>query len=187
VRLSEENFISLQSTHNSYVSKASGDSITYARSLQASEKLLKEALKANKLGRELVSHYKELAEHIEIETEFIHDTIKVPVPIYLTDIADTTIDFSDQCFSLDLSVFNGGLSVNDINVPNTQNIVLGDRKGGFMKPKYYSVDVVNSNPCINVTGLQSTHVYEQKKFYETSWFAALAGSIATFTIIGATK
>ena len=112
---------------------------------------------------------------IKYETEYVHDTVKVSVPIYIDK--DTTVKLADECFQASLSLFNGGFSLNDYTIDNRQDIIIGTQKSGLRR-KESIVTIRNTNPCINATGIQSYTVIYEKKWWENPLITIPAGIAA---------
>jgi len=149
--------------YETYVSETDSAIVTWQEALDASNESLKAALAHDSIQEELISKYKRLASVVKVETKYIHDTVKVSVPIYIAN--DTTVNLSDDCFQASLSLFNGGLSINDYTIDNRQDIVIGKQKSGLRRQESI-VTIRNTNPCINTTGIQSFNVIYEKKWWE---------------------
>jgi hypothetical protein len=161
------------------VSEIDSATIAWQESLNASNESLKAALSNDSIQEELIAHYKNLSQVVKVETKYIHDTVKVSVPI--TVESDTTVNLSDDCFQASLSLFNGGLSLNDYTIDNRQDIVIGDQKSGFRRTESI-VMIRNTNPCINTTGIQSYNVVYEKKWWENPLITGSIGIAAGFVI-----
>ena len=154
--------------------------IVWQESLDAANETLKAALVHDSIQAELLSYYKNLSQVIVYETEYVHDTVKVSVPIYIEN--DTTVNLSDNCFEASLSLFNGGISLNEYIINNRQDIVIGEQTSGLRRQESI-VTIRNTNPCITVTGMQSYNVVYEKKWWENPLITAPIG-IATGFILG---
>jgi hypothetical protein len=145
--------------------------------------LLSEELKAvaqsDSIQRELVKKYKRLAAVIKIETEFIHDTVKVNVPIHIEN--DTIVEIWSDCLELDVRLSTGFFALENIFIENRQDIVLGARKTGLFKTSQY-VEVRNQNPCIQIQGMTSYVVVHEKKWWENPIITTLGGFTAGWAV-----
>lgn len=175
----KENYNTEKSAFSTYRDKATGLEVAYKQQILLTEKELRKELKANDSLKGVVKHYKELSEVITVITEWKHDTINVPLPIFIA--RDTTVNLSDSCFKAKLDVFQGGIKLHGLSVTNKQDIVTGVRKMGFMKTEY-SFDILNSNKCVSVTGMQSYKVIHKPKFYERPVFLISTGILAGYFI-----
>lgn len=162
-----------------YQSEVDGTIIAKDLAYQMLEGELEAALADDSLQAELIDHYKKLSAVVKVETKFETDTIRVPVPVYID--RDTTINLLDPCFKADLSVTNGLITIDGLTVDNRQDIVLGERKNGLRRAEY-AVDLRNSNPCINVTGMTSYIVVHEKKWFENPLITIPAGVVAGIII-----
>jgi hypothetical protein len=172
-RLNQNNAI-LESEFKNYRDQSTGRIISYKQSLELYQSELKAALESDSINRELARHYKKLSEHVQIKTEFVHDTIEIEAPILVGENNDTSFNYSDECFKVNLSVSDGLLSLNSVDVFNQQDIVTGLRKNGLAR-SYWAVDVHNSNPCIHVVGVNSAHVVTRKKWWENPLITGTIG------------
>jgi hypothetical protein len=137
--------------------------IVYQQTLNASNEALKAALADDSIQAELLDYYKNLSQVVVYETEYIHDTVKVSVPIYIEK--DTTVNLSDDCFKASLSLSTGSVSLDNYTIANRQDIVIGSQKRRFGRGESY-IAIRNTNPCINTTGVQSYTVVYEKKWWE---------------------
>lgn len=151
----------------------------YKKQVLVTESMLKQQIKDNDSLKALAKYYKQIAATITIKTEFVHDTIKVEVPrdVYVIDGVKVRKPIGDGCYSAIISVEDEQVLLYDLTIPNTQNIVLGSRKAGLFKSEY-SFDVLNSNPCVVVTGMSSYKVTAKKRIYENPLFTGLVGFAA---------
>jgi hypothetical protein len=156
------NYAAQTATFESYVSRVDGILISKDELIQLKEKELREALQSDSVQREIAKKYKRLAGSVKIETEFIHDTIEVEVPIYIA--RDTTLELWHDCFDIDLSLTTGRLSVDLIDIQNTQDIIMGERRSSLFRTEY-ALDVRNSNPCVTTTGMSSFIVVHENKWW----------------------
>lgn len=159
-------------------SKIDSATITWQNALQASNESLIAALKHDSIQKELISYYKGLSAVVKVETKYVHDTVKVSVPIYIDK--DTTVNLSDECFQASLSLFNGGLSLNDYSIDNRQDIVIGDARRSLRGTESY-VSIRNTNPCINTTGMQSFVVVTERKWWENPFITVPASVLIGYT------
>jgi hypothetical protein len=152
--------------------------ITWQQTLTSSNESLLAALAKDSIQEELISYYKGLSSVVKVETKYVHDTVKVSVPIY-TD-KDTTIYLSDECFKASLSLFNGGISLNDYSIDNRQDIVIGDARRSLKGTQSY-IAIRNTNPCINTTGVQSYVVVTERKWWENPLITIPVSLVAGYT------
>jgi hypothetical protein len=146
--------------------RASDSLVVTGRTINVLNSEIKALAKSDSIQRGLVKHYKELAAVTKVETEFITDTVEVPVPVYIAN--DTTVSFSNPCYGLNLSLSDGLISINDISIHNRQDIVVGERKTGLWRTEQ-SFDIRNSNPCIVTTGVTTYNIVVEKKWHQ-KWY-----------------
>jgi len=156
------------------VSEHDSAKIVWQETLNASKESLRAALSNDSIQSELIAYYKNLSQVVIYETEYIHDTVKVSVPIYIEN--DTTVNLADNCFEASLSLSTGSVSLNNYSIVNRQDIVIGAQKNGLRR-KESSIAIRNTNPCINVTGMQSYTVVYEKKWWENP-FITIPASVA---------
>lgn len=72
-------------------------------------------------------------------------------------------------------------SIDSLIIPNTQSIVMGDRKMGFLKGTEKRIEIVNSNPLIRTNKIENYVIQQRKKWYQSTAFkfgiGFLAGSV----------
>lgn len=132
-------------------------------SLQGEKASLQEFLSVSrdstKQMERLAKKYKSIAAGVKTITETVIDSIEVP---YRVDGKEFTIPFNktDKFYSLAGRSTNNGLYLDNITIPNSQSIIIGEKKAGFFSSEF-RVDVINSNPYIKTTSLDS-YVYKQR-------------------------
>jgi len=173
----EHNYASVNEAFKTYINTSSGRIVSYQKALLLTEEQLREALEGDSINRVMADRYRKLAERITIKTEYIHDSILIPIPCPIAENIDTVIPYSDACLNVDFMFKNGFINMNSMIVPNQQDIVVGLRKSGLAK-SYWSVDVHNSNPCIVITDLTSTHVVTKKRWWENPFITGTIGIAA---------
>jgi hypothetical protein len=88
-------------------------------------------------------------------------------------------------FKFDAVLSNKLLSLYNIEVPNEQNFVIGEKKNGLFKENEYSVLVTNSNPNIKGESLKSYTFKPSPKWYNSVGFKGavfVAGVIGGFLL-----
>lgn len=157
-----------------------GDVIAYNKSLEINKGLmlklndsLSGALKNIKI-KDPVS-YTKIVTVTEIDTVEVRFTDTLPCSDFFR-----TFRIDSSHYKLDGNLTNKSLTINGIQIPNTQNIVVGTKKNGLFKKNEYIITVQNSNPYMQVTGLQNYTLTPKKRFYEKTWFVFSAGFVAGF-------
>jgi len=152
--------------------------IVWQETLNASNEALKSALADDSLQTELINYYKNLSQVVIYETEYIHDTVKMSVPIYIEK--DTTVNLSDRCFEASISLSTGSVSLDNYSIANRQDIVIGQQRSSLRRTKSY-IAIRNTNPCINTTGVKSYTVVYEKKWWENPLITIPSSVLIGFT------
>lgn len=128
---------------------------------QSLELLLASQTDSTQQLKSLVKYYKKVAAAIHTETITKIDSIQVP---YYIDGADFIVPFSlqEKWYGVSGRSTNKGLFLDQLTIPNTQSIVIGDKKTGFFKTQF-RIDVVNSNPFIKTTKVDGYSLTERTK------------------------
>lgn len=147
-----------------YYKNKTGEMVASKRALEGSEaslQLLIEELKdSTQQLRGLVKHFKKVAAALQTKTSTVITDIEVP---YEIPGQDFSIPFEkiNPFYRIAGRSTSAGLFLDNITIPNTQTIVIGDRKEGFFK-REFRMDVVNSNPYITTEEMNS-FVYKEKQ------------------------
>lgn len=76
------------------------------------------------------------------------------------------------------TIGQGFFSIDSIIIPNTQSIVMGERKLGFLKGTEKRIEIVNSNPFIHTNKIQNYIIESKKKWYQSTAFKFGIGVLA---------
>ena len=157
-----------------------GDIVAYNESLELDQGLmlkmndsLSDALKNIKIKDPVT--YTKIITVMEIDTIEVRFTDTLPCAAFVR-----TFQIDSIHYQLGGRLTNTSLSINSIRIPNTQNIVVGTKKNGLFKKNEYVITVQNSNPYMQVTGLQNYTLTPKKRFYEKTWFNFSVGFVAGF-------
>jgi hypothetical protein len=71
-------------------------------------------------------------------------------------------NLNDKYYAINGRSTNKGLFIDELSIPNTQSIVVGNRKQGFLRTEY-RIEVQNSNPYIKTTDIDSYTIKERNK------------------------
>jgi len=117
--------------------------------------------KTKKELTDLTKKYKRVKTAVEVKTVFTIDTLFVP----FSDPIDFTFKrpFVEEKvhYRIKGMVTEQGITFNDINIPSTLSLVIGERKNGLFKPRTIAIDANVDNPLINIEGLES-YIYKPK-------------------------
>ena len=118
------------------------------------EVLLSKQIDSTGQLKRLVSKYKNLAAAGNITQETIIDTVEIPYEVAVP--YEFTRDFSKQTDNYLISGTSRqkGVTLSEIQIPNTLSFAIGKKRTGLFKSEY-RIEVVNSNPYIYTTGLDS--------------------------------
>lgn len=125
--------------------------------------LLESSRDSTKQLKKLVDKYKNVS--VAVRTETITEIKKIRVP-YKLDIAKfiQPINVIDENYYIQGYSSNKGLFIDVLRIPNTQSIVIGNKKDGFFSYEY-RIDVINSNPYITTTSIDGyTNKTQKKRF-----------------------
>lgn len=105
-----------------------------------------------------------IVEKVRIDTVNVvyHDTIALPFERKGSVVTED--------YSLDYKSTHKGLSIANLTVSDSLEIVTGVKRKWFLGKETQTIDVVHSNKHIETTGLQHIEIKPKKKFYETTLF-----------------
>lgn len=147
-----------------YYKNKLGEEVASRKALEGGKQtlqlLLSDARDSTKQLATLASYYKNVSAAVRTETITQIDSIEVP---YYIDGAEFSVPFkkTEKFYSLSGRSTNVGLFLDHISIPNSQSIVIGDRKKGFWNTEY-RMEVVNSNPFIKTT-LADGYSFKEKR------------------------
>lgn len=153
-----------------------GTHIAYNQSLLLENKEQLQSLFAkNDTMRELLDKYKNIKNVTIIkETIVIRDSIPYGIDIPC-DFNPFTVKRDSIHYNFTGTIGKSFFRIDSLMIPNTQSIIVGEKKLGFLKGKEHRVEIVNSNPLIMTSNVGSYVVEEKKKWYETRAFSFLIG------------
>ena len=126
------------------------------------EKELKAIIKTkNKEFQQAIKSFKKPITAAQIKTETKIDTVFL---LYKVEAPPFSISFNEtkKHYSLSGLSTNEGLFIHSISIPNTQSIVVGKKKIGFMKYEN-RIEVINTNPLIRVSTLDGFSFRDKSK------------------------
>lgn len=177
----ENNYNVLNTEHMEFISKHDSAIIYKDNIIELTRNELKNAVKSDSIQRELVKKYKKEAAVVKIEWRFHpKDTVFVDVPISIDN--DTTAHIVHECYEIDLSVKNGGISLANLVVDNRQDMVLGARKKSLWATEQ-AFDIRNTNPCIKTLNVTTYKVTIKEKWHE-KWFITIPVGFGTGYLFG---
>jgi len=154
---------------------------------------INEIAKDNDSLKSIIKDYKnrQVTTITRINTIIEHDTITVPM------VHDTSASLtkSDSIFHFDYRekqqlILNGivnvpdkDISIHELTVKNRQDVLIDRANNIASGYRSYKIHVVNSNPHVVVTNIQSYQLDIKKKWYEKWYIVAPAGFIAGALIV----
>ncbi|MEY4332233.1 MAG: hypothetical protein RLZZ196_971 [Bacteroidota bacterium] len=130
---------------------------------------------------------KEVDVIIKYKSVFKYDTINHVFRYQLPcdDFVDS-FKVDSTHFKFDAVITNKRLSLYNIEVPNQQSIIIGEKKKGWLRSSDYSVVITNSNPNIKGEGLEAYTFKPSPKWYNSYKFKGaifVAGVIGGFLLV----
>ena len=161
-----------------------GDLTAYNQTLEFdNKKQMDSYLQEKELTKKELDKWKSISPAVIIKTvsEVKHDTVrfKDTIPAVFKPIHFSNID---KNFSLFGTITPRLFVIDSLRIPNEQNVIVGEKKMGFLKSPEKRVEVTNSNPLIRTTNLGVYAINEKKKWYQTTMFKVGVGVVAGFTI-----
>lgn len=182
-----QNYMSEKDTAYAVIIK--GISASYNKALAAtSEKQAKLMLAKNDTLLKLISGLKKLTntlvikERIAIEKDTILFTDTIPC-----NFKPIQVKRYLPHYSFFGHVTNKELLIDSLFIPNTQSIVMGEKKVNFWGKSEQGVFVQNSNPLIKTSFIQALTIKENKKLIERPLFWATITALAGFILGTQTK
>lgn len=127
--------------------------------------------------RSIIKNFKAPKAIIKIKEVLRIDTLHVPYDVPISISFERPFSIGDRWFRINGIASNTGLTLDNISTYNEQNIVFGEKKRDV-----YTVDITNSNPYLEVAGVQSYTYQRKKKWYEKWYITIPAGVVAGMAI-----
>ena len=152
-----------------------GDLISYNKAIEISEKrftAIRDSMKKEFKNLKI----KNITSHTKVITVYQIDTVRQTFTDTLP-CAEFTKPFTIDSlhYSLSGEITKRDITFNSISIPNNQSITVGTKRNGLFKKNEYIVALQNSNPYVNVTGIQSYTFKPDIKWYERGWVKFGAG------------
>lgn len=165
------------------------------RMLALNAKQINQVVEDNDSLKAMVKDLKnrQVSDIIQIKTRIRYDTI----PIFAK--ADTIVIKSDTVKSDSVFTFNHNkeyltlngefklrnklLSINELSIPNSQDIVVHRNEQTFEGKYSYKVNVTNSNPYITTNSIESYKLNIKKKWYE-KWYIVAPAAFTGGVLLG---
>ncbi|WP_439130010.1 DUF6549 family protein [Polaribacter sp.] len=124
--------------------------------------IFEEAKKENAQLKEAVKKFKKLASATVVNTITEIKEVPVPFEVKVPYNFERTFLKEDNFYSLSGTVNQSGINFTSLSFPNTQTLVVGKKKTGFLKTEY-RVEVTNSNPYIKTNAIDNFTFTEKTK------------------------
>lgn len=171
------------SKDTAYIENIKGILANYNKSIVLdSEKQLKLIVQQNDTLRKIIAKIKNVTNTIVIKERVVIEKDTIPftdsIPCNFKPIKAIK---NDKWYAFFGTVNNKGLIIDSLHIPNTQSVVMGEKKTNFWGKSEQGVYIVNSNPLIKTQTIQHLTVVEKKKWYQRPilWFGT--GALATIT------
>lgn len=113
----------------------------------------------------LLKKFKRVKAAVRIKTVVRIDTIEIPFDNPIETPFNRSFSLSDPNYKIIGKVSNFGITIDKIDIPNTQRLVIGKRKVGFFKTRL-EVSMTNSNTYLRVDDIESQVVtIKNNKFH----------------------
>ncbi len=161
-RMSEDNLVkeitSYSDSASSYKNKYGQQVFENKTLVFNTEKQMRAYLATNDTMRDLLSKFKKLTAVTVIKsTTTIHDTVPIPFETRIPcDFKPFVVRRDCTHYRFKGIIFPDKFMLDSIHIPNTQNIVLGETKKGFLGlRRELTAKVLNSNPYVDVSNIGS--------------------------------
>lgn len=109
--------------------------------------------------------------------QITHDTIRIDHPIPC-DFKPFVVRRDSAHYRFVGTVAPDYFTIDSLTIPNTQGIVIGSRRMGFLKRPEYRVEITNSNPLMKTTNIGSFTVKTPRKWFERPVIMMGVGAVA---------
>ena len=132
---------------------------------------------------ELTKKFSEVKTIIKIQERLRVDTIRVVYRDSIPCDFDIKGSIVDKDYSVDYSSSNKGLSLYNLKVVDTIEIVTGVKRKWLLGKKTNTIDISHSNKLMTTDDIKHFEIVEKKKFYDTTLFKVAAGIIFGVVVI----
>ena len=154
-----------------------GEMISYNKAIEISEKRftsLRDSMKKEFKNLKI----KNVTSHTEVVTVYRLDTVTQTFTDTLPcDDFRKFFDIDSLHYTMSGEITKRDITFNSVVFPNNQSITVGTKKNGLFKKNEYIVALQNSNPYVNVTGIQSYTFTPDIKWYQRGWVKFGAGVV----------
>jgi hypothetical protein len=158
------------------------------------EQRILELTKENMSLIKTVNKFKEVQGQVEVRTVIQFKEVKVPYPVEVVKYIDThtndiyvkiplPFERKDSLFSISGVIGIDGVEIDSLTIPSNLTITTGKISGGLFKKDKYMVEVVSSNPHVDISKVKNTQFKPKTKWYKRWWFGFGLGSLTAAIIL----
>lgn len=137
---------------------------------------------SNDTLKKMIAQFKRVTSTTVINTvTTIKDSIpfEVKIPCEFEEVSFSKVDSNYSIFG---SIDKNQLTIDSLQIPNEQTVVLGEKKKHLFKPSEYEVHIVNSNSLIKTKKIQSLVIKPSRKWYERPSVLFTGGLLFGYTL-----
>lgn len=151
--------------------------------LQLEKKDLKNlVLKKDSSLKALTKEFSKVKSIVKTKTVTKIDSVPVPFEVKVPCDFSRSGNYFDKWLQFDYLVNQDGFNLSDLTVPNEQTTITGFKRKWFLGRQYYTTDVTNSNPNIQIIEVKTIEVPVPKKFYDTRVFNISVGFLGGYLL-----
>jgi hypothetical protein len=158
------------------------------------EQRILELTKENMSLIKTVNKFKEVQGQVEVRTIIQYKEVKVPYPVEVVKYIDThtndiyvkiplPFERKDSLLSISGVIGIDGVEIDSLTIPSNLTITTGKVSGGLFKQDKYMVEVVSSNPHVDISKVKNTQFKPKTKWYKRWWFGFGLGSLTAAIIL----
>lgn len=138
--------------------------LAYKGSKETLEILLSDSKDSTDQWKRLAKKYKKVNAATKTETITRIDTVKIPYNVPGVEF-NVSFNLSEPYYTINGRSTNLGLYLDLIEIPNTQSIVIGEKKkkGLFSFKTETRIDVINSNPFVKTINIDGYTLKQRRK------------------------
>lgn len=157
-----------------YYTNSLGQQVAEKKALQgdahALSVLLSKQIDSTGQLKRLVKNYRKVIAAGNITQETRIDTVAITYRDTIPFVFDRDWSKIDNYYTISGSSSQRGITIDQLTIPNTLSFAIGNKKTGLFKSEY-RIEVVNSNPYVKTTGLDSYTLEVPSKNFGIGIFA----------------
>lgn len=177
----KSNINALQDTIKYKENKIGGITASKKALLVSEKELRKEVYFKDERIAKLTKDFITLKSIVKVEQEV--KIIEVPI-MYKDTIPfkfEKVFNIKEKWYSIEGMSNQKGITISNLNLPNEQFLIIGEKREGIFKSKYLSIDVINTNPNFKTTNITTQVIQVKEPFYNKGWFRTIE-VIGAFTL-----